>query len=133
MNKLIILLVLLPNLALSQAQPFFNYNPSEIKAKRPNADWSYTKWGDNDELFAMGYKDPEAFVMYFFDEDNACVITSITPKTQGDLQAFVESYNKRYVIVSDTEWKFYSEGVVFNCQLAQTKTGIYFFMWTYKL
>jgi hypothetical protein len=130
MKKLLLFLFLLsPILAMSQAQPFFDFSPSEVREQRPNATWNYDKWGSNHDWLSMGYDDGDAFVIYFFDENNRSVVTTIAPKTQGKLQAFIELYNSRYVIVDSTRWKFYSEGEVFLAKLTQTDNGKYFFLW----
>jgi hypothetical protein len=127
---LLFLLLLIPGLSMSQPQPFFDYTPSEIRQKRPNAVWNYDKWGDNNDLMSMGYDEGDAFVIYLFDENNLSVVTSIVPKTQGDLQTLVEIYNSRYVIINSKKWKFYQEGTVFLCKLLVTDSGKDFFMWT---
>ena len=131
MKKLLLFLFLLySGLAMSQPQPFFDYTPSEIRQKRPNAVWNYDKWGDNNDLMSMGYDAGDVFVIYLFDENNLSVVTSIVPKTQGNLQTLVEIYNSRYVIINSKKWKFYQEGTVFLCKLLVTDSGEDFFMWT---
>ena len=131
MKKLLLFLFLLiPGLSMSQPQPFFDYTPSEIREKRPNAVWNYDKWGDNNDMLSMGYDDGDSYIIYLFNEESRSMATSIAPKTQGKLQGMIEIYNNRYVIISSTKWKFYNEGSVFLCKLMQTNAGAYFFVWT---
>ena len=75
----------------------------------------------SDKTFEIGYTDDgvkyiSAFMkfgtfVYYFDKDtklsNICIqIVDELPYLNGQ----VEAYNKKYVIVSDSEWKAYLEG-----------------------
>ena len=66
---------------------------------------------------------------YYLNEDDICYRCFIMPDDSGDLHAFVEKYDKKYVIVSDTQWKFYSGIDVSYIRLRETKTGQVYFEW----
>jgi hypothetical protein len=54
------------------------------------------------------------FIIYYFDENNICYACTLMPKTTGYLNYFVEKYNNDFVIISNTQWKFYNEnGIMF--------------------
>ena len=51
------------------------------------------------------------------------------PLKQGGLNYFVEDYNSKYVIVSDTEWKFYNQNGIMYISLIEvqgTPAFVYF-------
>ena len=122
------LVVLSSSSASSQA--LFGYTPSEIKSKHPDLEFSYDRWGNNNSKLLMKWVGEDMTVIYFFDKENLSQSTAIAPHGQGILQAMIERYNNRYVIVDDTHWKFYSEGVVYLVTLDTLEDGTYFFMWT---
>lgn len=128
MKKLILLLLaLLPY--VSNAQSLFGYSPAEIKAKWPTEQFTYDKWGENKDLIMMSFIKDNMGIAYFFNKDNESVVTSVSPLTQGQLQTLVELYNKRYVIINTTTWRFYDSGSVYLCKLTQTDNGKYHFIW----
>jgi hypothetical protein len=126
---LILLIAVLP--LISKSQPLFGYTPSQIRDKWPNFDWEYEKWGERKDKMIMTFAEDDIRVMYFFDENNHSVFTSICPLTIGELQGMIEQYNNRYVVVDNTTWRFYNDGAVFLCTLRQTAdTKKYYFLWT---
>lgn len=85
------------------------------------------EYNKNGELFA--YIDTDrATVLYSFDDEKYCDATAIFPANQGFLNAYVEYYNKQYVIISNTEWKMYSSNGIATIQLHFTDDA-YFFVW----
>lgn len=113
------------------SQPLFGYTPSEIRNKWPNFTWEYEKWGEYKDKMMMSFAEDNIRVIYFFDDDNKSIYTSVCPLTQGELQGLIERYNNRYVIIDNTTWKFYNDGAVFLCRLKQTTdTKNYYFLWT---
>ena len=121
-------LTMLGNDAVSQ--PLFGYTPSEVRSEFPNASWTYDKWGDNKDMLMMSYSTQTFEVSYLFNQNNKSVFTSISPTKQGTLQYLIETYNNRYVIISNTKWKLYKGGSIFVCELLQKNDGSYFFFWT---
>lgn len=71
-----------------------------------------------------------AHVSYVFNSNNICIMCTIIPLTQGDLNSYVELYNTKYVIVSSTSWKMYSEnGSIASVEL-QSSDDTPMFIWT---
>ncbi len=67
-------------------------------------------------------------IAYFFDEDGICILTRYMPYTQGDLNYYVEIYNSRYVILSETHWKAYlKNGGIIDIYLITTDDGLTYF------
>jgi hypothetical protein len=77
----------------------------------------------------MHFQLGRAVVMHYFDEENICALTAIAPNDQGDLNYFVELYNRQYVIIGPKQWKMYSEnGTIATIELI-TNNGTTFFIW----
>lgn len=108
MKKLIFLLILILPL-IGKAQAHLGSTEKEIRGLH------------SDETFEVGYtNDGEKYIsafmyygtfIYYFDKEtglsNFCMqVINEIPNLNGQ----VEAYNKKYVIVSDTEWKAYLEG-----------------------
>lgn len=130
MKTLLLLLAMAVLPLISKSQPLFGYTPSEVKAKYPDVEWEYKKWGEGNDKLTMGFRTEDLLVIYFFNEDNRSLFTTIAPQNQGELQSFIESYNNRYVIIDSYTWKFYNDGAVFLCKLKQTDEGKYYFLWS---
>lgn len=128
--KILLALLFIATFHESKSQPLFGYTPSEIRNEFPNESWTYDKWGDNKDMLMMSFSTQTFDVAYLFNQNNKSVFTSISPTKQGTLQYFIETYNNRYVIISNTKWKLYKEGSIFVCELMQRKDGSYFFFWT---
>lgn len=123
-------LVLAVNVCFGQAM--LGFTPSKVREKNPDKDWKYGKWGANNDLMSMSFtSSDETFVVsYLFGDNNLSVYTSVIPLTQGSLQAIIENYNKRYVIIDERHWKFYSPDGIFNCSLEQTDKKAFYFLWS---
>lgn len=131
MKKLFTLLLILVSFK-TMSQPLFGYTPSEIRAEHPDADWLYDKWGEPKNMLAMSYKTDGALISYLFNDDNKSMFTIITIYQQGLLQAFIEKYNSRYVIINDYTWRLYKDDSIYECYLKRADNGNYFFMWSIK-
>lgn len=130
MRKTFILFALIFGLSCSAfSQAMIGYNMSEVRDNFPGVKWEYGHWDENDKLQSMTFDDESMVVIYYFNSSYVCFSTAIVPKTQGVLQAIIERYNTRYVIIDDTHWKFYTNGGVLKCSLEQTDKGLYFFKW----
>lgn len=72
-----------------------------------------------------------ASIEYYFNDSNICIWTVILPASQGALNYYVEEYNKKYVILSPTKWRMYSDQGYAEIELTFTDNGKYYFIWTY--
>lgn len=110
-------------------QAMIGYNMSEVKENYPDKKWSYGMWDEEQKLQTMSFEDESVIVIYFFNDAFLCFTTTITPKTQGALQGWIENYNKKYVVVDDTNWKFYNPNGILKCTLEKTEKNLYYFRW----
>ena len=79
--------------------------------------------------FIQVYFSDYAQVLYYLNEDDICYQCLIIPDDEDDLHAIIEKYNKKYIIISDTQWKFYSGIEVAYVKLLETDNGIAYFFW----
>jgi hypothetical protein len=101
---------------------------SEIKEEFH--DEKFTSGNDSDGDFYLAAEFERANVVYYFrNKQERCYITIINPKTQGDLNFYVEMYNKQYTIISPTEWRMYSANGYANVELKFNEEYTYF-IWT---
>ena len=84
---------------------------------------------DSDGDYYITIETERATVTYYFNIDKVCTTTIIFPDNQGQLNFYVELYNKQYVIVSSTEWKMYSNNGIASIKLVFPEGGGYFFVW----
>lgn len=108
MKKIIFALILLLPL-LGKAQAHLGSSLADIKAMHPDKVFKidYTKQGQKYASAEMYYG---TFVYYFDSETGLSNYCIQIPDNMTALNAQVEVYNKKYVIVSDTSWKAYLEG-----------------------
>ena len=129
MKKIISIIVLLSTIILtanSQARMWSTADEimTEFKEQNPlkETDEDGSKYIQIDFTgFAMFY--------YYLNDDNKCYECFIMPDDEGDLHGIIERYNNKYVVVSDTQWKFYSGISVCYIKLRETKTGLAYFDW----
>jgi len=127
MLKLLFAFILLCNLAVAQSR--LGYTSQAIKnefAGKYEMKYGYDKDG---EYYIEIKDEPSCIVRYFFNEQFVCYMTGLIPRTQGDLNAIVEKYNSRYVIISQTQWKMYSINGIVNIEL-RLDTDLPVIMWT---
>lgn len=103
---------------------------TEIKTEYWESSYNLKSGYTDDYVYYITITLVNAKVMYFFNSDKVCILTSIIPNNQGALNFFVELYNKQYVIISNTEWKMYSNNGIAKINLIYTDDGDYYFMWS---
>jgi len=101
----------------------------EVKSEFWRSELNPTEGYDSDGDYYITVEFEKAIVQYFFREDEICNLAFLTPKSQGALNFYVELYNKQFVIISDTEWKMYSENGIANIRLIFPEDGRLFFAW----
>lgn len=130
MKRLLVLFfILFRSCSPAFSQAMIGYNMSEVKGNYPNEKWEFGFWDKEERLQTMSFEDENVIVIYYFNKSFVCFTTTIVPKTQGILQGWIENYNKKYVIVNDTNWKFYTPSGILNCSLDKTENGLYYFRW----
>jgi hypothetical protein len=97
------------------AQARIGYTEKQIKSEFANYNFktAYTK--DNTKY--IYWEDADLISAYYLDNKNISYACIIVPKKQGILNYLVESYNKKYVIISETQWKMYNNNGIVNIEL----------------
>lgn len=108
MKKVIFTLILLLPL-LGKAQAHLGSTLAEIKATYPDKVFTID-FTDQGQKYASAEMSYGTFV-YYFDSETGLTYSCIQiPHNMTALNAQVEIYNKKYVIISETSWKAYLEG-----------------------
>jgi len=125
MKKLLLLCVfgLITNFMFSQAR--IGYSEKQIKDEFYDCKFEI-KYSDYGQKYITTNDFYRCFVFYYFDENNICSSCLIVPKTSGDLNFYVEEYNKECVIISNTQWKFYTNSGIIDINLIFGDNFTYF-------
>lgn len=124
---LLTMMILFYSKSFSQSR--LGYTESQIRSEFSEQYFTtaYTEKG----VKYIHFTNERFLAMYFFDKDNVCFLCSATPLNGGVLNYMVESYNKKYVIVSDTQWKYYTDnGLIIYIELVETSGTMTFFFKT---
>jgi hypothetical protein len=103
---------------------------AEIRAEFSESRYALESGYDSDGDFYISIFTDRATVFYYFNSRRICYMTIIVPDDQGALNMYAELYNKRYVIISPTKWRMYSEYGIADIELLFPKDGLYYFVWT---
>lgn len=103
---------------------------TEIKTEFWESSYNLKSGYTDDYDYYITITTDNATVTYFFNSDKVCTLTAIIPDNQGALNFYVELYNKKYVIVSNTEWKMYSNNGIAKINLIYPDDGGYYFVWS---
>jgi hypothetical protein len=114
---------------LLSAQSRVGSSAADIKAEFWEAEYKLKAEYDKDGDYFISIETQRATVLYYFNENKICKATFIVPDNQGALNFYVELYNKRYVILSPTQWKMYSENGVAEISLIYPEGGGCYFLW----
>lgn len=108
MKKLIFtFIVMLP--LFVKAQAHLGSTLADIKAKHPDKEF-IIEYSDDGTKYAYASMYYGTFIYYFDKETGLSNLCLQIPDDMTALNAQVEVYNKKYVIVSETSWKAYLDG-----------------------
>lgn len=103
---------------------------TEIKNEFWESSYNLKSGYTDDYTYYISIETERATVIYYFNSDKVCNLCAIAPDNQGQLNFYVELYNKQYVVVSSTEWKMYSANGIANIKLVYPDDGGYYFLWS---
>ena len=89
--------------------------------------WSFDSGISNDgssKISTTSYD--RGYLIYYFDSYGYCNFCVLAPNTTGDLNYFVQKYNKECVIISETSWKAYTKNGIIDIQLVYTENSVFF-------
>jgi hypothetical protein len=130
MKKIIFtILILFPVFAKGQAHLGSSF--ADLKSRYPEKKFKieYTNTG---RKYTTAEQTFGTFIYYFDDETNLTDLCIQIPDNMTTLNAQVEAYNKKYVIVTETSWKAYLEGGgIMNITLTyDQESKVYVFYYT---
>ena len=96
-----------------------NSNKTEIKSEFSEDEYSLEEM-KVDGIDAISIFTERVNLLYMFNSEGICKANILIPHMQGDLNYFVESFNNKYVIISDKEWKMYTDNGIAKIELIYT-------------
>ncbi len=120
----VLLLLLFCSKGYSQAR--IGFTDKEIRKEFPKGKFKSGIDKDGDKYLSVELS--TMTVIYYFNSDDRCSLTAAIPDDQGSLNAMVEDYNKKYVIVSDKEWKMYNDNGIMTIELVFPEKGSAYFL-----
>lgn len=69
-------------------------------------------------------------VAYFLEGDSVTA-TGIYPASQVTINAYVERYNAKYAVISNTKWRAYFENGILEVELCYSEGKMPYFYWKY--
>lgn len=123
---LTIALFVLPLITFAQARVNFTEQQIKQEFRNKNIKTDYTK----DGIKYLYTGDENVYTFYYINNEGICYSCMMVPQTRGILNWLVEDYNGKYVIVSDTEWKYYSENGIMYITLTEVEDRPVFLYYT---
>lgn len=116
---------------LGKAQAHLGSTLTDIKALYPDKFFTID-YSTTGQKFASADMSYGTFYYYFDKKTGLSNFCMQVPDNMPALNALVENYNKRYVIISETSWKAYLEGGgILNIKLVyDEKYKLYSFQYT---
>lgn len=127
MKKLLIL-VLLTISTFVQGQARIGYSEADLRSDKELSKFVIKSDVTKEGEVYLYFESSNIIVIYGMQDGNS-VYTSIIPKSIGTVQAYVEIYNKQYVIVNATKWLQYTSNGILECNLIVADNGVQFFKW----
>jgi hypothetical protein len=129
MKKLVIMLVLLSIVAPAFSQARLGRSFYEINQEyEENYSVVIDKFKDN---IVLNIDMDRAVIKHLFDSNDICILSMIAPKSNIDVQYYVERYNKELVIMSPTEWRFYVGNSIAKVSLKTLDDNSIVFFWIF--
>jgi hypothetical protein len=129
MKKLVIMLVLLSIVAPAFSQARLGRSFYEINQEyEENYSVVIDKFKDN---VVLNIDMDRAVIKHLFDSNDICILSMIAPKSNIDVQYYVERYNKELVIMSPTEWRFYVGNSIAKVSLETLDDNSIVFFWIF--
>ena len=102
------------------AQTRIGFSESDIRYKEfPDKEFKSGTLKEGEKY--ISWSTEKIICTYVFDSTNICSWCAIQPKNQGSLNYYVEEFNRIYVIIDDTHWKWYSDKGIIKITLSFPK------------
>ena len=125
MYKLLLILLLMGGVVMGQSRLGSSRVELYSEFKGLNPEFGVSEEGDG----YMSVVFERSYTRYYFNDAGVCNVVAIVPLRQGDLNFFVEQYNRSYVIMGSTSWRMYSkDGSIATIELV-TSNDVSMFIW----
>lgn len=135
MKKIIALFFLFVGInQTSYSQVGLTQTLKEIKSEYPNGYFDDDYNGST--IYTFFDEEIYSLRIYSFDKNLMCIQSIVVPQEEKMIQIWIESMNEEWVVVSDTEWKYYrSDGYIFSCEFkidSENRQGFVYSIKKYK-
>lgn len=122
MKKQILIYTLLLFTLLSHSQTRLGSTEQEIRKEFSEKTFTSGNTTEDNQKY-IAYSDERIQCIHYFDIKGICNWAVIEPLNTGTLNFYVETYNKNYVIINDTEWKMYTKNGIAKIVLIYPDNG----------
>ena|ERR1700741_334598 len=112
----------LANYSFSQAR----IGHTEQQIRNEWSDQKFSSGRTEDGTKWIEWEEPNMRTFYYFGKDGLCNFCIAKPLNQATLNTMVQHYNNTAVIISDIEWKLYTDNGILNIKLLYSDNGSYF-------
>ena len=130
MKNITFVLILLMFSVKTFSQARIGYTPEQIKKEYKDSIYHLETGTDNSGNKYISIKLDGITVYHFLNTSGICAITTVSPDNTASLNAYVELYNKLYVVISPKNWRLYTEDGYIDCELKWASDKTYYFYWT---
>jgi len=131
MKHFLLSIALLAILITGTSQARLGYSEKEIRKELYGVELEVSN--SDDETYTLGFESAYGAFFYIMDTNTKiCEFCMYVMNSQGSVNAMVESFNGKYVILSDTEWRAYTDagGMVDIALQYNYEHGLYAFIYT---
>lgn len=117
-KKLIFVFLLVSISFCSYSQIFIGDSREVVKAVLEKKKVKFTEDSLTETTSRISWLAKNEFqAIWVFDNSDKVIRQTIIPKKPNAVNEFVSWFNKAFVVISDTEWKNYSNGIIYHIKL----------------
>jgi hypothetical protein len=130
MRKILLAIMLFVSLQVC-GQAMLGYYPSEIKKELTEREYDYSDGYTDDGYYFIRTETERAHTYYYFVTNiTRSDMVMIFPKSQVQVNYYVEYYNNHYVVKGKKNWTAYINDEIADIKLSYID-GIYAFVWVF--
>ena len=120
MKKVTLIAIMLLAFIVVKAQVHIGYTSAEIQKDMPNIAFKKGIAEDNTKYISCTIDG--LYWIYYFDKEGVTFLNALVPSNQKQVNELVSVYNKTKVVISNTKWRNYTNGIVIITELSFSKS-----------
>lgn len=117
MKKLLTILLLIPVMLFSQEWIGYSHKDITSVLKKNNTKYKELENDDSTSIIIIQYESYKLALVFTNTKSKLCFIEVYTPRNSKELNKLVSWFNLNTVIVSNTEWQSYDNGIISSVEL----------------